>query len=105
MASWPKRSQNCSPGSITRMPIRGALAGVAAAIGWGIRPATSSKSAASAALGPGIDADHEALHAPAVGATDAEMESAEAELLAGLRQVADRRGDQAADGVVLVVGE
>src|SRR5688572_7722260 len=97
MASWPKRSQNCSPGSITRMPMRGAagtgcaagagggaVVGVAAATGWEIRPATSSSSAASAALGPGIDADHEALHAAAVGAADTEVEAAEAELLAGL---------------------
>src|SRR3546814_20078604 len=45
------------------------------------------------------------MQAPRIGAGDAEAEAAQRQLLAGLGQVADRRGDQATDGVVLVVVE
>src|SRR5690606_22584031 len=52
-----------------------------------------------------VDADQQRMQAARVGTRDAEAEAAERQLLAGLGQVADGRGDQAADGVVLVVAE
>src|SRR3546814_16283701 len=45
------------------------------------------------------------MQAPRIGAGDAEAEAAQRQFLAGLGQVADRRGDQAPDGVVFVVVE
>src|SRR3546814_21004042 len=45
------------------------------------------------------------MQAPRIGAGDAEAEAAQRQFLAGLGQVADRRGDQATDGVVFVVVE
>src|SRR3546814_6741261 len=51
------------------------------------------------------DAHQQRMQAPCIGAGDAEAEAAQRQLLAGLGQVADRRGDQATDGVVFVVVE
>src|SRR3546814_18401717 len=51
------------------------------------------------------DAHQQRMQAPCSGAGDAEAEAAQRQLLAGLGQVADRRGDQATDGVVFVVVE
>ena len=45
------------------------------------------------------------MQAARIGAGDAEREAAQGQFLAGFRQVADRGGDQAADGVVFVVVE
>src|SRR5690242_14710933 len=121
MASWPKRSQNTSPGSIVSTPMRGAgpsmRGAVARRIVSGSGPANTgsatarhrmashndaSRAVQAARAWPSVvamDAEHEAVHAAAVGAADAEVEAAHRQFLAGLRQVADGGGDEAADGV------
>src|SRR5687767_14727712 len=127
MALWPKRSKNTSPGSIVSTPMRGVAslevgAGTAMPVSGIGSPGTAASAraansarpathhAANAGTGPrprlagAMDGEHEVVHAPAVGAADAEVQAAERELLAGFREVADRGGDEAADGVVLVVG-
>src|SRR5690348_7513292 len=133
MASWPKHSQNTSPGCIVMTPARrlrpgtppapgaDATAGGATAVGASSAGGTASCASATrgshAAASASIAASTRrtalfAMHAhvqrmqPArIGARHAEAEAAERQLLAGFRQVPDRRGHEAADGVVLVVVE
>src|SRR5690606_2936908 len=112
-ASWPKRSKNTVPGCIVAMPIRGASLAACANAAW---QASSHRASASSSRTPrrrgarsagviAVDADQQRMQAARVGTRDPEAEAAERQLLAGLGQVADGRGDQAADGVVLVVAE
>src|SRR5207342_3741428 len=130
--SWPKRSQKISPGCMTMMPTRGAasaVAGGAASMGEGAgapcanAPSDTSQSTPASsqrfrkpALPPatGRDpfasriAEHvdvERMHAARVCRGDPEHEAAHREFLAGFRQMANGRRDQATDGVVLVVVE
>src|SRR5690606_19796948 len=111
IASWPKRSKKIVPGCIVATPMRGTdVSGAASAV----PQASSHSSSASTRRGAGAvsasaviapDAHQQCVQAPRVRARDAEAETTQGKLLAGLGQVADRRGDQAADGVVLVVVE
>src|SRR4249919_1393909 len=114
IASWPKRSQNSSPGAIVITSMRGAAMSGAVAVAGGAAAAgvdsacpapAESISASSADSIRRMHVDDEGMHAAAIGAADAEMEAVDGEFFAGFRQVADRSIDQAADGVVFVVGE
>src|SRR5690606_22089706 len=71
------------------------------------RRATAATRAARAPAPASVamDGQVEGVQAAGVGARHAEAEAPEAQLLAGLREVADGGGHQAADGVVLVVVE
>src|SRR5690606_19311955 len=100
MALWPKRSKNSSPGSIVSTPIRGTAAARA-----GNRQSSNSSRYRQERSGIGMHADHETVHAPGIGTADPEVEAAQGQFLARFRQVADGGNHQAADGVVLVVGE
>src|SRR5690606_28547103 len=106
MASWPKRSQNTSPGCIVITPTRSRPASCACAAP-GSQAAASASSAANTARSAlfAMHAHVQRVQPSRVGAGDAEAEAPERQFLAGFRQVPDRRGDQAADGVVLVVVE
>src|SRR5690606_3064298 len=125
MALWPKRSKKISPGSMVATPMRGAACASGASsrhsASSAVRttasragdpfkaaPAAGARAgrAAACSVRPIPEHGHVQRVQPArVGAGHAEAEAAEGEFLAGLWQVADGRGDQAADGVVLVVVE
>src|SRR5690606_16662286 len=98
MESWPKRSKKISPGCIVITPMRGVGAACST-------PATSHSTSRSSQRLVAMHADVQGMQAARVRPRDAEAEAAQGQLLAGLGQVADGRGDQAADGVVLVVVE
>src|SRR4249919_1281373 len=100
IALWPKRSKKISPGCIVMTPMRG-VAKAAVAKSHSAQ-ATSSRIRRS---GVGMHADMQGVQAARIGAGHAEAEAAQREFLAGFRQVADRGGEQAADGVVFVVVE
>src|SRR4249919_471671 len=96
IASWPNRSKNISPGCIVITPTR-----VAAAAGVATRDTSShsinAPSHRRATSGVTVDAHVQRMQSPCVGARDAEAETAQRQFLAGLGQVPDRGGDQAAD--------
>src|SRR5690606_41557463 len=95
MESWPKRSKKISPGCIVITPMRGAGAACST-------PATRNNSRSSQRL-VAMHADVQGMQTARVRPRDAETEAPQGQLLPGLGQVADGRGDQAAEGVVLVV--
>src|SRR5690606_35351638 len=106
MALWPKRSKNTSPGCIVATPTR-----IRVAAGSAVASSSHASASRTAARKPrlrsgfGQHRDIQGMQPARVGAGDAEGEAAEGQFLSHLGQVADRRGDQAADGVVFVVVE
>src|SRR5690606_16627959 len=112
-APRPSRARSTGPGCIVAMPIRGASLAACATAAWQASSHSASTSSSRMPRRTGarsagviaVDADQQRMQAARVGTRDAEAEAAERQLLAGLGQVADGRGDQAADGVVLVVAE
>src|SRR5688572_15044837 len=97
MALCPKRSKNSSPGCIVSTPMRGVATAVAA-----MSHSTEARRIRRNALCLGMHAHVEGVQPPRIGARDAEAEATQRQFLARLRQMSDRRGEQAADGVVLV---
>src|SRR4249920_2051111 len=84
---------------------RATISGVGAAANAGKISRPSSVASNAARLIVTMNAHDEAVHTPRVGAADPEMEASQCQLFAGLRQVTNRGGDEAADGVVFVVAE
>src|SRR5690606_10766874 len=110
IALWPKRSKKISPGCMVATPMRGAACAGSQATHSSTSAASQARRATAAtraARAPApasvaMDGQVEGVQAAGVGARHAEAEAPEAQLLAGLREVADGGGHQAADGVVLV---
>src|SRR5690606_4780823 len=129
IALCPKRSKKISPGAIVTTPIR-----IPGSCAWAMpiaaintpsssqpcrsrfsgelllsialeRQELAAEAAPTGESGLAMHAHVQGMQPPRIGARDPEAETAQGQLLAGFRQVADCRGHQATNRVVFVVVE
>src|SRR6476469_5148461 len=81
-ASWPKRSQNTSPGCIVATPMRGTAADAANDASSISRSSSARQVPATRPSGVAMHAHVEGVHTAGVRAGDAEHEAPEREFLA-----------------------